>query len=103
MKLQTIMKNRVLPLDIDAEVYVRDLPTKQMQAVFGTLEEDMKEKPEETILKLFTDVICDKDGKKFEGFKTYEDLEEALSLRFLTDVISAIPVAIVPGAADAGK
>jgi hypothetical protein len=103
MKLSTLSTKRVIKLDLDAPIYIRDLPAKKLQTMFATFEKDIEEKPEETILMLFTDVICDKDAKKFDGFSTYEDLEEQMSIRMLMEIIQAIPTAIMPAQADEKK
>jgi len=103
MKLSTITSKRAIKLDMDAPIYIKDLPAVQLKKLFENFEEDMAERPEETILMLFNDVICDKDCKRFEGFKTYEDLEEVMSVRMLMDIIQAIPAAIMPAQGDMGK
>ena len=96
-KLSSTLKKKspIIPTAIEG-LFVRDLPVKQMQSRFSTVETDLKEDPEGTIVKMFQELICDADGNVFEDVDNYEQIAEAFSVRQITTVLEQLTIALNP-------
>ncbi|WP_162560313.1 hypothetical protein [Tritonibacter mobilis] len=79
-------------------LYVRDLPMKEMTEKFGNLESDLHDNPEDTITRLFTELLCDENAESFEDCQTFEDINEMFSMSNLTAIMQEVSNALNPTA-----
>jgi hypothetical protein len=101
-KLGSVIKQKPIALRI-AGVYVQNLPAATFDRILGNVEQEIKDAPEDTIVKLFNELICDKAGKPFEDVATFEAITETLSMASIMDIVNAIPAALAPQAGHQGK
>lgn len=89
--------SRTKPIETAVEgVFIRNLPAKVVEDKFGNLQSTVDGDQEAMIVTLFTDLICDADGKPFEDCSTFEDITSALSVLDIQGIIAAIPDALTP-------
>lgn len=94
-KISNVLGRKPIPTEVEG-VYISDLPAKEVDEKFGDLQELMEKDHEKAITLLFTDLICDENGERFEDCQTFEDITENLSVRALHTIINAIPSALTP-------
>ena len=101
-KLSKISRNKPIPLSVEG-VYINNLPAKVIDDKFGNIHEKLAEDQEGVIVSLFSDLICDEDGKPFEDCDTFEKITGALSILDIQMIVKAIPEALSPDTATGGK
>lgn len=79
-------------------LFVRDLPMKEMTDQFGNLESDLQNSPEDTITRVFTELLCDENGESFEDAQTWEDINAMFSMSNLTSIMQEVSNALNPTA-----
>ncbi len=79
-------------------LFVRDLPMKEMTDKFGNLESDLQDSPEDTITRVFTELLCDENGESFEDAQTWEDINAMFSMSNLTAIMQEVSNALNPNA-----
>lgn len=101
MKISQIAKSRVIPLSVHEDIYIKDLPAKEYEAMFKVFSdgEQDEDKTKEFLVTIFNDMICDKDGNPFEDLagKSYEEIVEVLPIGLMWEIVHDIPNVIVPG------
>ena len=101
MKLTDKIKNRVIPLThIHEDLYMKDLPASEFDAISKLMSDDENEEGmKDFFVKIFNDVICDKDGKAFEDLegKTYDEMIEVLPIKFMWEIATELPKSLLPG------
>lgn len=101
-KLAKVKNNKPIPIGVEG-IYINNMPAKQMQDIFGSVNERLAEDPETVVVELFTKLICDDKGEQFEDVGTYEAILEVLSLKDLQDIMRGIGETMNPNAKDVGK
>jgi len=101
-KLSKLMASGPIALSVEG-VYIRNMSAKAVDAAFGNLAARMKDDHETVIEELFNNLVCDEDGNSFDDVATFDDITGALSLTAIQRIVNAIPEALSPTAANAGK
>ena len=101
-KLAKVKDNKPIPIGVEG-IYINNMPAKQMQDIFGSVNERLAEDPETVVVELFTKLVCDDQGEQFEDVGTYEAILEVLSLKDLQDIMRGIGETMNPNAKDVGK
>lgn len=101
-KLAKVKNNKPIPIGVDG-IYIHNMPAKQMQDIFGGLNERLTDEPEVVIVELFTKLICDDKGDTFEDVGSYDAILEVLSLKDIQEIMLGISEAMNPNAKDVGK
>jgi hypothetical protein len=101
-KLGKVSNRKPIPLSFDG-VFIRNLPAKVIEDKFGNIGSDLQEDQEKMIVAIFTDLICDEKGDKFEGCDTLEEITSVLSIMDIQAIVSAIPSALAPDPVTTGK
>lgn len=101
-QLSKLKSKKPIPIGVDG-IFIHNMPAKQMQDIFGNMEERLTNEPENVIVELFNKLICDSDGDTFEDVATYEAILEVLSLKDIQEIIVGIGEAMNPNAKDVGK
>lgn len=104
MRISDLNKNKVIALPVEG-VFIKDLPAKQFEIMFKDADKQLEEENKDFVVKIFKELICDKDGNPFEDLVDvdYDGLTEILSLKTLHDIIYSIPKAVVPAGVDLGN
>ena len=103
MKLSEVLKDRLIPLThIHQDLYMKDLPAKEYEYISKLMTDtdgDDETRMQEFFVKIFNDIICDKDGNAFEDLagKTYDEMLEALPLKFMWEIAAELPKTLLPG------
>ena len=96
-KLNKIIKPSLIPLVSEFEgLYVRDLPAKQLQERFVNIQKDMEDKPNETIVALFSNLICDETGETIDEFQNEELILDNLSVKQIQGLLESLILAVTP-------
>lgn len=101
-QLSNFKSNKPIATDFGG-VFVRNLPAKQLQDIFGNLTERLEKEPEVVIVELFGSLVCDENGDTFEDVGSYDAIMEVLSLRDIEQIMTAVAGAMGPGQKDLGK
>lgn len=101
-QLSKVRNSKPLPIGIDG-IYIKNLPAKHMQELFGSIEARLAEDPEVVIVELFNELICDEKGDVFDDVATYDEIIGAVSLKDIYEIMSGIATTVNPTAADLGK
>ncbi len=101
-KLSKVKNNKPIPIGVEG-IFIHNMPAKQMQDIFGGVNERLSDEPEAVIVELFTKLICDEGGHKFEDVDTYEEILSVLSLKDIQEIVAGISEAMNPNAKDLGK
>ena len=72
-RLSKVKNNSPIPIGVEG-IFIHNMPAKQMQDIFGGVNERLSDEPEAVIVELFTKLICDEGGHKFEDVDTYEEI-----------------------------
>lgn len=101
-KLGKVKSSKPLSIGIDG-VFIKNMPAKRMQDLFGNIDERLKSEPEGVVVELFNELICDDSGDVFEDVATYEAILDVLSIKDIRDIMEAIAETMNPNAKDLGK
>jgi hypothetical protein len=101
-QLSKVKNNKPIPIGVDG-IFIHNMPAKQMQDIFGNMNERLKTEPETVILELFTKLICDDKGETFEDVATYDAILEVLSLKDIQEIMTGIAETMNPSNKDLGK
>lgn len=101
-KLSKVSNTKPIPLSFEG-VFIRNLPAKAIEDKFGNIGSDLQEDQEAMIVAIFTDLICDEKGDKFEGCDTLGEITSALSTMDIQAIMTAIPKALSPDVVNTGK
>ena len=101
-QLSKVKNNKPIPIGVDG-IFIHNMPAKQMQDIFGNMNERLKTEPETVILELFTKLICDDKGETFEDVATYDSILEVLSLKDIQEIMTGIAETMNPSNKDLGK
>jgi hypothetical protein len=101
-QLSKLKNNKPIPIGVDG-IFIHNMPAKQMQEIFGNMNERLKTEPETVILELFTKLICDDKGETFEDVATYDAILEVLSLKDIQEIMTGIAETMNPSNKDLGK
>jgi hypothetical protein len=101
-QLSKLKNNKPIPIGVDG-IFIHNMPAKQMQDIFGNMNERLKTEPETVILELFTKLICDDKGETFEDVATYDAILEVLSLKDIQEIMTGIAETMNPSNKDLGK
>ena len=101
-QLSKLKSKKPIPIGVDG-IFISNMPAKQMQDIFGGLNERLAEEPEKVIVELFTKLICDDKGDMFEDVGSYDAILEVLSLKDIQDIMTGIAETMNPNAKDLGK
>ena len=93
-KISSLFSNKPIQTEIDG-IYIQDLPAKEVEESFGSIDDLLKENPEEGITKLFTDLICDAEGQPFEDCQTYDGITANLSIANIRKIVDAAGKALM--------
>jgi hypothetical protein len=101
-QLSKVKNNKPIPIGVEG-IFIHNMPAKQMQDIFGNMNERLKTEPETVILELFTKLICDDKGETFEDVATYDAILEVLSLKDIQEIMTGIAETMNPSNKDLGK
>jgi hypothetical protein len=101
-QLSKLKNNKPIPIGVEG-IFIHNMPAKQMQDIFGNMNERLKTEPETVILELFTKLICDDKGETFEDVATYDAILEVLSLKDIQEIMTGIAETMNPSTKDLGK
>lgn len=101
-QLSKLKSKKPVPIGVDG-IFIHNMPAKQMQDIFGGLNERLADEPEAVIVELFTKLICDDKGDAFEDVGSYDAILEVLSLKDIQEIMVGITKAMNPNAKDLGK
>jgi hypothetical protein len=101
-QLSKVKNNNPIPIGVEG-IFIHNMPAKQMQDIFGNMNERLKTEPETVILELFTKLICDDKGETFEDVATYDAILEVLSLKDIQEIMTGIAETMNPSNKDLGK
>lgn len=101
-QLSKVRNSKPLPIGIDS-VYIKNLPAKRMQELFGSIETRITQDPEVVIVELFNELICDENGDVFDDVATYDDIMGAVSIKDIHEIMNGIATTVNPTANDLGK
>ena len=101
-KLGKVKNSKPLSFGVDG-VFIKNIPAKRMQQMFGNIEEKLANEPEGVVVELFNELICDEDGAAFEDVGTYDAITEVLSVTDIREIMEAIAETMNPNAKDLGK
>ena len=101
-KLSKLAGKKPIPLSFEG-VFIKNLPAKVIEEKFGDVEGKMQKDQEAVIVDLFTNLICDKDGKPFEDCTDFDSIVSVLSVTDIHSIVSAIPEALAPSPKTLGK
>ena len=96
-QLSAIVTRRPIETAFDG-LFVRDLPMKDMTDKFGNLETDLQDNPQDTITKVFVELLCDENGESFEDATNWEDINAMFSMSNLTAIMQEVSNALNPNA-----
>jgi hypothetical protein len=101
-QLSKVKNNKPIPIGVEG-IFIHNMPAKQMQDIFGNMNERLKTEPETVILELFTKLICDDKGETFEDVATYDSILDVLSLKDIQEIMTGIAETMNPSNKDLGK
>lgn len=91
-----IAQSKPIALEGWGGLYCRDLPMKEMEEKFGNIQKDLEKNPEDTIVKVFSELLCDEAGEAFGDMTTWDEITEKLSSVQLHRIMNEVGSVLVP-------
>ena len=101
-KLSKVKSKKPLPTDVEG-VFVRNIPAKKAQDLFGDMDARIGTEAEAVIVELFNNLVCDDKGNTFDDVETFGAIMEVLSMVDIQEIMLAVAFAINPSAKDLKK
>jgi hypothetical protein len=84
-------------------LYILNLPMKEMENRFGDFEKKLQDEPEETIVNMFQNLICDENGEMFDDVESWDQITGIFSQLQIQEIMIAVGEALSPQAQDEKK
>lgn len=96
-KLSDVRDNKPIPLSVDG-MFINNLPAKEMEEKFGNIQQSLLEDQNSVLVAIFSDLICDSEGKPFEDCSTPDEIMAVLSVKDIQAILYAVTKALSPDA-----